>query len=321
MTSLDASADESPRARAQVEVEEVTPESAPTGPLTGDPTGLGLACFIMGAVTLGLALAGVVPARALGAPLAIILGATSVGLIITTVWAAALGQSAVATVFGIFAAFWLSYFLLVTALIRNWFAILAADVTATLELFLITWLVVVVMLTLATLRLPVSFTVVFVLLGLITTAAGSALFRNQETLTRISGGLVLLMACYLAGSQLLTTPRLYQEFRFHPHLERFGPVAAPVAGAAFGLGWTPCIGPVLAAVLAVANAQGQMPPTPVPLPPNAYVADVQLGGRSVYDEGLTVGTDPIAGLEVIVKSDGGLTNALPFRLIDNSVAR
>jgi hypothetical protein len=54
-----------------------------------------------------------------------------------------------------------------------------------------------------------------------------------------------------------------------------------------------------------ANAQGQMPPTPVRLPPNAYVADVQLGGRSVYDEGLTVGSDPIAGIEVIVKSDGG----------------
>ena len=102
-----------------------------------------------------------------------------------------------------------------------------------------------------------GFTVVFVLLGLVTTAAGDAIFENQSTLTRISGGLVLLMALYLAGSQLLTTPRLYQEFRFHPHLERFGPFAAPVAGAAFGLGWTPCIGPVLAAVLAVANAQGE----------------------------------------------------------------
>ena len=93
-------------------------------------------------------------------------------------------------------------------------------------------------------------------LGLITTAAGEALFENQETLTRISGALVILMALYLAGSQLLMTPRLYQEFRFHPHLERFGPVAAPVAGVAFGLGWTPCIGPVLGAVLGVA-ANGQ----------------------------------------------------------------
>jgi len=99
-----------------------------------------------------------------------------------------------------------------------------------------------------------GFTVVFVLLALLTTTVGNALFRNQETLTRISGAFVLLMAAYLAGSQILTTPRLYQEFRFHPHLERFGPVAAPVAGAAFGLGWTPCIGPVLGAVLGLATA-------------------------------------------------------------------
>jgi len=101
-----------------------------------------------------------------------------------------------------------------------------------------------------------GFTLVFVILGLVTTAVGKSLFENQVTLTRICGGLVLLMALYLAGSQLLTTPRLYQEFRFHPHLERFGPIATPVAGAAFGLGWTPCIGPVLGTVLNFA-AQGR----------------------------------------------------------------
>lgn len=101
-----------------------------------------------------------------------------------------------------------------------------------------------------------GFTVVFVLLGLITTALGDALFQNQETLTRISGALVILMALYLAGSQILMAPRMYQEFRFHPNLDRFGKAATPIAGAAFGLGWTPCIGPVLGAVLSFA-AQGQ----------------------------------------------------------------
>lgn len=101
-----------------------------------------------------------------------------------------------------------------------------------------------------------GFTVVFVLLGLATTAVSQTLFENQSTLTRISGGFVLLMAAYLAGSQLLTTPRLYQEFRFQPHLDRFGPIAAPIAGVAFGLGWTPCIGPILGTVLGFA-AQGQ----------------------------------------------------------------
>jgi uncharacterized protein len=193
MTSPDARADESPRARAQVEVEEVTPESAPTGPLTGDPTGLGLACFIMGAVALGLSLVGVVPARALGAPLAIILGATWVGLIITTIWAAALGQSAVAAVFGIFASFWVSYFLLVTALIRGWFGILAPDVVSTVELFLITWLVVVVMLTLATLRLPVSFTAVFVLVAITVVLVLLSYEQTSAGLAK-AGGYFLLAA-------------------------------------------------------------------------------------------------------------------------------
>jgi cytochrome c-type biogenesis protein len=98
-----------------------------------------------------------------------------------------------------------------------------------------------------------GFTVVFVILGLTTTAISDTLFDNQETLTRVSGGIVLLMAIYLAGSQVLMAPRLYQEFRFHPHLERFGPVAAPFAGAAFGLGWTPCFGPVLGTITTFAG--------------------------------------------------------------------
>jgi succinate-acetate transporter protein len=165
MTALDATADGPAESGAHPE-EAVAAQPAAVGPLAGYPSALGLACFIMGAVALGLSLVGVVPQAELGAPLAIILGATSMGLIITTIWCAALGQTAVAAIFGIFAAFWLSYFILVTGLIRGWFGIAAVDVIATVKLFLITWLIVVLMLTLATLRLPVAFTAVFVLVAL-----------------------------------------------------------------------------------------------------------------------------------------------------------
>jgi len=53
------------------------------------------------------------------------------------------------------------------------------------------------------------------------------------------------------------------------------------------------------------NAQGQLPPTPVPIAANAYVADVMQSGRSVYDTGFTVGTEAIAPIEIVIRSDGG----------------
>ena len=101
-----------------------------------------------------------------------------------------------------------------------------------------------------------GFGIVFVLLGLTATTVGSAFADHQVALTRLSGLVMLAMGLFLLGSLVLDAPWLYQEKRFHPRLERFGSAAAPVAGAAFGLGWTPCIGPVLTSVLAVAAADG-----------------------------------------------------------------
>ena len=102
-----------------------------------------------------------------------------------------------------------------------------------------------------------GFSAVFILLGLSATTIGRAVFQNQLILTRVSGLVVLTMALFLLGSLVLRSPWLYREKRFHPDLSRFGPFAAPVAGAAFGFGWTPCIGPVLGSVLAVAATQGE----------------------------------------------------------------
>jgi len=104
----------------------------------------------------------------------------------------------------------------------------------------------------------VGFSTVFVLLGLSVTAVGQVLYLNRVLLTRISGLVVLAMALFLLGSLFLKSPWLYQEARWHPQLDRFGPFAAPVAGVAFGFGWTPCIGPVLTSVLAVAASSGDV---------------------------------------------------------------
>ena len=142
-------------------------EAAPVvGPMAGDPSIFGLGSFIAGSVALGLGLVGVVPTGVLGAPLAIILAATAVGLLMSTVWAAAVGQSAVAAVFGIFGTFWLSYAVLVLGLDHSWFAIVPTAVIDTVRLFLLTWLIIIVMLTVSTLRLPAAFTAVFVLVDL-----------------------------------------------------------------------------------------------------------------------------------------------------------
>lgn len=102
-----------------------------------------------------------------------------------------------------------------------------------------------------------GFSVVFILLGLTATTIGSVLFDNLVLLTRLSGLVLLAMAAYLVGSLVQGAPWLYQEKRAHPQLDRFGPLAAPVAGVAFGFGWTPCIGPVLTSVLAVAATRGR----------------------------------------------------------------
>ena len=172
------------------------PPAAPAtpGPLTGDPAALGLPCFIAGSVSLGLALVGVVPAAAIGAAIPIILTATSIGLFLATIWAASLGQTAVASVFGIFAGFWLSYAVLVIGLTHNWFGVAPASVQAAQELFLVAWLVVMVMLTLAMLRLPLAFTAVFVLVDLALLLVFLGVNETSTGLLKAGGYVVLLFA-------------------------------------------------------------------------------------------------------------------------------
>lgn len=113
-------------------------------PPVADPALIGVPTFLVGSIALGLVLTGYVPAAATGASIPIILAATGIGQLVAAIWAASRDQNAVASVFGIFTGFWLSYAVLVLGLTNNWYGIVAEDAVQTQKLFLLTWLVVIV---------------------------------------------------------------------------------------------------------------------------------------------------------------------------------
>lgn len=164
--------------------------AAPTGPLAGDPAIVGVPTFLVGSIALGLTLVGYVPAEAVGAPIAIILVATGIGQLVATLWAAAIGQTTVAGIFGIFTGFWISYAALVLGLTHGWFGVGEGAAVATEELFLISWLAIIVLLTVATLRLPLAFTVLFGLISLALATVLAATIAASTALTT-AGGLVV----------------------------------------------------------------------------------------------------------------------------------
>lgn len=96
-----------------------------------------------------------------------------------------------------------------------------------------------------------SFSTIFILLGLGATAAGSFLFENKLTLERIAGVAIVVMGVLFIASVFVT--RLNREFRPQGLIERAGNGGPIVAGAAFAIAWTPCVGPTLGAILGLAS--------------------------------------------------------------------
>lgn len=95
-----------------------------------------------------------------------------------------------------------------------------------------------------------GFTLVFVLYGAVASGIGSLFLERRDLLARIAGVAIILMGLAVAG--LLKVPFLQSTKRLHVSPKSLGPFAAPAMGMAFAFGWTPCIGPILAAVLTLA---------------------------------------------------------------------
>ncbi|MFF8969916.1 cytochrome c biogenesis CcdA family protein [Streptomyces sp. NPDC014995] len=96
-----------------------------------------------------------------------------------------------------------------------------------------------------------GFTAVFVSGGALFGYFGATLQEQQGVLSKVLGALMILMGVFFMGLMPWMTQR---EFRLH-RKPVAGLVGAPLLGALFGVGWTPCIGPTLASVLALSSQQ------------------------------------------------------------------
>lgn len=98
-----------------------------------------------------------------------------------------------------------------------------------------------------------GFTTVFVALGATASVIGQLVSQHLHWLSIVAGAVIILMGLHFLGVFKITA--LYREARFNMDTKPAGSLGSYVMGLAFAFGWTPCIGPVLAAVLFVAGAE------------------------------------------------------------------
>jgi cytochrome c-type biogenesis protein len=98
-----------------------------------------------------------------------------------------------------------------------------------------------------------TFSLIFVVLGLTATAVGDFLFDNQPTLNKVAGVAIIAMGALFIASVFVA--RLNRDWRPGALIERAGSGGPVVAGAAFAIAWTPCVGPALGAILGLASTE------------------------------------------------------------------
>jgi cytochrome c-type biogenesis protein len=105
----------------------------------------------------------------------------------------------------------------------------------------------------ASLFFVAGFTLVFVVMGASASALGGLIDEHRRLINRIAGVIMIVMGLFIIG--VLRVPWMYRERRFHPEVKRTLTRSETVLlGMAFGFGWTPCIGPLLASILIYSSA-------------------------------------------------------------------
>lgn len=101
-----------------------------------------------------------------------------------------------------------------------------------------------------------GFSVVFVTLGAISTGIGQLAAQYKHTLSIVAGVVVIIFGLHLTG--LFQIKWLLQDARLHNVKGSSTPIGAFVIGFAFAFGWTPCLGPILSAILFIASQEDKV---------------------------------------------------------------
>jgi cytochrome c-type biogenesis protein len=101
-----------------------------------------------------------------------------------------------------------------------------------------------------------GFSFVFIVLGAVATGLGQVFNQYHHVLAKVAGVIVIIFGLHLTG--LLKIKALYADKRLHSVKGGSGALGSFVVGFAFAFGWTPCIGPILAAILALASQQEEV---------------------------------------------------------------
>jgi succinate-acetate transporter protein len=165
-------------------------------PREGNPGLVALPLVIAGGFGLGFTNTGIVDVAAAAVP--ILLSATAVGLLIATIWAAALGQNVNATVYGVFFGFYGSYAALSLGLTHDWFGIAAADADQTTALWLGSWLLTIGLLTVLLLRLPWTYPLLLVIVDIALVLLLIGNLAGSATATQAGGWFVFAFVAFAA---------------------------------------------------------------------------------------------------------------------------
>jgi cytochrome c-type biogenesis protein len=101
-----------------------------------------------------------------------------------------------------------------------------------------------------------GFSTVFIALGATASTIGQWVGEYMDILSMIAGGIIIVLGIHFMG--IIRIPILYREVRFQADRHPSGLIGPYIIGLAFAFGWTPCIGPVLAAILMVASSEGSI---------------------------------------------------------------